>query len=166
MATFKDTAGREWMVAIDAPSIMRIRETCDPQFMLNDANENNTYSRMQEDPVVLCRVLFELCLKQRQERDISEEAFYLGIIGDVIDDATAALLKAILSFSPRRTRELLEAFADKETRIQHLLSQTALDKIKDPQIEERMLTAAKARIDAAIEGYLTPLKSATSLPGS
>jgi hypothetical protein len=108
VASFRDNAGQEWELRIDAPTIMRIREECDPQFMLGDeSSDGNTYVRMQQDPALLCRVIYILCGKQRLERGVNEEEFYLQVMGDAIDSATDALLKSILSFIPRRARALL-----------------------------------------------------------
>lgn len=166
MASFNDNSGKEWEVRLDAPTIMRIRGECDPRFMLEGDGEDNTYQRLQTDPVLLCRVIFHACHKQRGERQISEETFYFDVIGDAIDAATDALLKAMQSFTPRRMRELLGAFAAKQTRIRQLVTEKALARLNDPGLEEALVAMVDKQIDAAFAESLTPPSSATSSPAS
>lgn len=164
MASFTDNKQRQWDIAIDAPSILRIREDCDPRFLLNDDEDDNTYTRMQTDPVLLCRVIFLLCAKQRTERSVTEEDFYLNVIGDAIDDATEAMLEAIKSFIPRRMREWVVASAAKATKLKQMGIEKALAKINDPALEEKMLESLDQAMDAEVERMLTQLLSATNSP--
>jgi hypothetical protein len=166
MATFKDTAGREWQVAIDAPKIMRIREDCDSKFLLSDGERDNTYERLLADPVLLCRVIFLLCHKEIADRSLSEEEFYLGVIGDAIDAATEAMLKAIISFTPRRTREVLEVCAAKTEKFQQLAVAKALAKINDPTLEARLMEKIDADLTQALDQILTPPASASNTAAS
>jgi len=165
MATFKDSQDREWTIAIDAPTIMAIREDCDANFLQHDSEEDNTYNRMLEDPVLLCRVIFLLCKVERESRGVSEETFYLGVIGDAIDRATDALLKAIVNFTPRRTRVLLEMFASQE-KIRQTAIEKAATRINSPELAAEISEKLAAKADAEIEKVLTQLKSATSSPVS
>lgn len=113
MARFTDAEGRDWSLTIDAPKIFAIRSEFDPEFLKGDfeSRDSNTYARLLSDPATLCGVIFVLCAEDRGKRGIEEREFYLGVMGDAIDAATAALLEAIKSFIPRRTREVLAAFA-------------------------------------------------------
>ncbi len=165
MPTFKDNKNREWEIAIDAPSILRIREECDPQFLLDDTEENNTYIRMQMDPVLLCRVIYLLCQKQIDERNVAEESFYKEVIGDAIDGATKALLGAIANFTPGSTRKLLEAVAQKSEQVQQQAAELALARISDPEWEKRILQQMEEQLDAVIDHSMQRL-SATSSPDS
>jgi hypothetical protein len=166
MASFKDNAEREWEITIDAPSILRIREDCDPKFLLNDGDEDNTYRRLQADPVILCRVIFLLCTKQRAERNVTEEDFYLNVIGDAIDSATDAMLKAIVSFTPRRTRQLLGAFAAREDAIRQRAIERAIEKVNDPELERKVLAEVDRLFDEGIDKFLTRQRNVTDTPDS
>jgi len=166
MAKFKDNEDREWNIRIDAPAIMQIREDCDSQFLFDDGEKQNTYQRLQSDPVLLCRVIFLLCAKQRSDRGITEEEFYFSVIGDAIDSATEAILKAIVFFTPKRTRELLSAVAKRTERMQDQAIRMALEKINDPAIEEKLMAGLKEAIDADIESRLTRLSNVTDMQGS
>jgi hypothetical protein len=165
MASFKDNAGREWTIAIDAPTILTIREECDPLFMLESAKSASTYERLESDPATLCRVIYCLCDEQRKERGISEASFYGEVIGDAIDAATDALLKAIISFSPRRQRKLLEAAAGMRERIQRKGIDTILAKIAEPEVEEAIMASVSQEIEKAMAKILsTPQSSASRSP--
>jgi hypothetical protein len=133
---------------------MAVREECDPRFMIGDDQADNTYTRLLADPALLCRVIFVLCDKQRMERGVSEEAFYLGVIGDAIDAATTALIQAIVTFTPGRTRQLLEASIARSERLQQAVVAKAMEKIDDPAAEARLIAAVQPAIDAALEGLL------------
>lgn len=166
MASFQDSRDREWQIALDAQSILAIRADCDPDFLLNDFDrQDNTFSRLQADPVLLCRVIYLLCSEQRQERSVTEKEFYLGVMGDAIDRATEALMGAIVSFSPRRTRETLEAFA-KQEELQTEAMQRATAKVADPKLREEMLSRIDAEVDARLAAAMTQFGSAGSSPGS
>lgn len=166
MPSFKDNKDRIWQIRIDAPSIMRIREECDPRFLLEDSETENTYLRLQADPVLLCRAIYMLCQKQIEQRDVSEEDFYMEVIGDAIERATEALLEAILNFTQPSMRSLLKAVASKTATVQSRAIEIAMAKVNSPQIEEQLLEAIQGKIDADVEKALTRLGSVTSSPDS
>jgi len=165
MPTFKDNKEREWDVAIDAPKIDKIREECDPNFLLHDSEKENTYERLLNDPVLLCRVIYILCTKQREERGVTEEDFYMEVIGDAIDRATQSMLKAIVSFTPRRTRAVLEVFATHDNLRQEAIEK-AVSKISDPKLAEEIMKNLQSKVDSDFQQLLTQLSSATSSPDS
>src|SRR5689334_4376134 len=130
MATFKAN-NQDWSLRLDAPTITRVRQECDPEFL--QANEAyKTFERVASDPVLLCRVIYLLCEKERKERKIEEENFYLHVLGsgDAIEQAAEALKDAILSFTPPRMRGLLTASAAKNERIRQIATDKALARIQ------------------------------------
>lgn len=165
MAQFKDNKDQEWEVKIDAPMIMKIREDCDPNFLLNDDEHDNTYTRLQVDPVLLCRVIFLLCSKQREERQITEEDFYMEVIGNAIDRASEAMLAAIRSFIPRRTRALLDVFAAQD-KLQQDAIEKAVTKINSLELREKLKASIEDKIDAEYQRVVTQLESVTNTPDS
>lgn len=162
MATFIDAKERPWELRLDAPTIMRIRQDCDPRFLLNDSPEDDTLLRMQRDPVLLCRVILLMCDKDRQQRDVSEEDFYLGVIGDAIDRATEAMLEAITFFIPRAKRELMLAGVARQQAMQEKIIALTKSKLQDPKMEEAVLRQVEEIIDASLGVHVTPPTNATS----
>lgn len=166
MASFKDAAGREWLLKITAPVILQVRAECDPDFLLEKGDQENTYDRLRRDPVLLCRVMYVLCSKQRLENGLSEEQFYLGIIGDAIDEATRALHEAIQFFIPRRSRELAQAIAAKTEKMADLTTAQILQRINDANLEASIVAMVNEKMDEALAKILTPPSSVSSTPDS
>ena len=165
MPSFVDNKERPWDLLIDAPAAMRIRSDCDPKFLLNDGAEDNTYTRLATDPVLLCRVIFLLCEKQRRERGITDEDFYLEVMGKAIDRATEAMLAAIVNFTPARTREILLTVAQL-TQTQAKAVSMTLERISDPAIQEMFIAELAAKLDLEALGISIPSKSVMPSPDS
>ena len=167
MAAFKDTSGREWEIRIDGPAILRVRENGDEKFLLKDDDENNTASRLSDDPALLCHVIYLLCEKQRNERGVTLDSFYQEVIGsgEAIEAAGEALEKAIANFTPPRKRDFITAVASKQRKVEDLAMAQAMAKLNDPELEDRIAAAINERIDAALNKLTRP-SSATSSPDS
>lgn len=164
MATFADNKKREWEIRLDAPAIMRIRADCDPKFLLHDSPEDNTFMRLRSDPVLLCRVIYLLCDKQRQERGVTEEDFYLQVIGDAIDSATEAMLAAIVFFTPKADRILLEAGVKRQQAMHSKIVELAMRKMDDPALEEAILEQVEQVLESRL-GVTLP-KNVSASPES
>ena len=166
MPTFTDTAGREWIISLDAPTITRIRQEFDPLFMLNDSTESNTFTRLQSDPVILCGAVAIICEQQRVDRGISEAVFYAEVIGEgnAIEKATEALLAVMLNFIPLRMRPAVEASVAKQRRIQELALERMTAALNDPKLEERFLSELDENLARLVNW--TPPASAIDLPAS
>lgn len=168
MPSFRDNKDREWELRIDAPSIDKVREDYDPKFLLNDNDQDNTASRLANDPALLCHVIYVLCGKQRAERNVSLDEFYGEVIGsgEAIEAAGEAVAKAIANFTSPQKRKFIEAIAQKERQIESLAIEKALAKINDPSLQERILASLDNNLDEAINKALMPRSNATSSPDS
>lgn len=166
MASFKDASGKEWSVSLDAPAIMAIRAECDPDFMLEREGQEGTYDRLQRDPVLLCRVIYHVCAKQRLSSGITEQAFYEQVIGDAIDAASQALLDAMLLFTPKRSRDLAKAIAAKTDRVAELGMARVMARLNDPAMEAQALAMLDQKIDEAMRIFSTRQLPASSTPAS
>ena len=158
MAKFKDTQSREWTITLtDASAIMEIRKS-DSEFLKGEPA--HTFARLENDPFLLCQVIYVLCLKQIQERGLSEEDFYLGIIGDSIEVASDALIEAIVDFFPRGKRELLNALASKTARMNAIGMERAMARLNDPNLETMLVSNLERKLDAHLKEFMTPFVSA------
>ena len=164
MASFKGNTGQEWAVAIDGPTIMRIRQELDPKFLKDDHEEDNTYARLDSDPALLCMVMYALCEEQCKERGFTDKQFYTQLVGDAIADATEALLKAILFFIPSQSREILKAAAEKRDRILQAGRSKILAVVNDPELETAVMASLESQLDETIQNLLTQRKTATATP--
>lgn len=158
MPEFVDKSQRTWEVTLDAPTCMVIRKECDPDF-LKDINPHqpSTFARLAGDPVLLCNIIYLICRKQMIDRGVSQEEFYTGVMGSVIDDATSALKQAIVNFSPKRTREMLEMFQQQD-RVEAEMTRKAMARLDSPEV--------KAQFESKLDSLLTSFLSATDTPDS
>jgi hypothetical protein len=157
VAKFADRFNREWLVELDVAGFERVQKETgvDLQAVVDElgalGGRTEQIGALTRDPVRLVRVLWVLCERQAANKApaVAPEEFGRGFGGDAVEDASGALLDELVSFTPRRVRELLRA---------------GLAQVK----QER--DAATAKLLAAIEaGALrgdTPSTPATSAPVS
>jgi len=162
MRSFKDADGRDWDVEVTVGTIKRVRATLDLDLTEIDSA---IYKRLA-DPVLLADLLFVVCERQANDRDLSDEDFGRGLRGDPIDDATAALLDAVADFFPGRRRSLLQAMISKSATLQEQAAKMAMDKITDPETEKATLAAMRRDMDAEVAGALTPSSGLTNSQAS
>jgi len=105
MATFTDTAEREWVIDIDVNALRRVRKRLDLNLM--DLIAGETLDRLADDPVLLVDTLYVLCEEQAEREGVSEVEFGKAVRGDVIDAAVTAFLEALTDFYPSRKRTIL-----------------------------------------------------------
>lgn len=165
MASFKDKDGRAWELQICGPTIDLVREEVDPLFLLDDdTKEVNTSNRLNNDPALLCHVIYLLCRKQCEKREVTLDDFYSQVIGsgETIEAAGEALAAAIVNFTPPKKRAFIQAVAAKQKAVEELAMAKAMAALNDPALEAKIL----ASIDEAIAKALTPPTGATDLPGT
>lgn len=169
MASFKDSKQRDWDIRICGPTIDLVREEVDPKFLLDDdGNEKNTGARLESDQALLCHVIFLLCKKQREERDVGLDEFYQDVIGtgEAIEAAGEALTAAIENFTRPATREFIKAVNKKQKAVAELARAKALARIEDPTLDPKISAALDKNLDGVIEKMLTQLGNATNSPDS
>lgn len=150
MPTFK-TGEQEWLVRLDAPTIAEVRERVGVD--LADTT-GQTFAKLQQDPVSLVNSLWVIVEKQALQRGVTDEQFGASLVGDPIEEATEALLNAIVDFFPRRKREILRAMLARQKRIQAKAESLTMDYATDEASEEKTLER--------IRGLLTQWSGATN----
>ena len=163
MASFTDRDGRSWEVQICGPTIDLVREEVDPLFLRDDDTKDvNTATRLNSDPALLCHVIYLLCKKQCEKRDVSLDDFYSGVIGngETIELAGEALAAAIINFTPPKKRALIEAVAAKQKAVEELAIAKGLAALNDPRME----AAVQQGIDEAIKKMWTRLNGVIGSP--
>ena len=138
MHSFTDNAGRTWTVEITVADLKRLRA----MLGIDIANltepdappEEQLLARLATDPVLLVDVLYVLCLDQAEKAGVTDEQFGRAMAGDAIEEATEALLEAIVDFTPNpRERARL-------ARVKKGLYETRamLDDLYDERLEKRI----------------------------
>ena len=101
--------------------------------------EGDLIERLMNDPVTLCDVLFAACQPQAVQQDVSDEAFGQGLAGDVIADATTALLEGLVAFFPEPKRRLLQQAAAKYQVVQTKAMAMVQARLESPELETQLL---------------------------
>lgn len=100
--TFRDVAGRDWILALTVGDLKRLRK--DLGVDLLEAARGDLLSRLADDPVLLADVLAVLLAPERDAMGLSADDFRARLRGSVFDDAGACLVRALLDFFPLSQR--------------------------------------------------------------
>lgn len=119
-------------------------------------------NEMAADPIVLCEALWALIKPQADANGLTQEAFYRGLRGDVLAEATRALLEGVADFFPTRERELMMAALAKANEVREALLQAQeaqLARIDPGSLTQSLLKASGAPSSSA------PASAASTQPG-
>lgn len=95
--TFKDAAGREWLVRIDCNALRRIRDGLGVSF--GDWKEiGELLKRMLFDDLFACEVAYLVVKPEADQRKIGEEGFFAEMHGDAIARASEAVERGLVDF--------------------------------------------------------------------
>jgi len=154
MSRFTDTAGRDWIVAVNVFSIKRVRVALEIDLtQVYDADGTDILTRLANDPVALVDVLYVLCRDQAVERDLSDEDFARAVAGDVIDQATGAFVEAMIHFFPHRQSRPLAAIWARVTRGDERVAEALLDRVEGGSLDrlvDDQVTKAIMEMDNAL----------------
>lgn len=147
MATFKDAAGREWALSIDAWLVkqVRIRTGVELGKLLDD--NMRPLMELVSNCEKLVDVLWVLCEEQAAKLAVDESQFARGLSGDGLERAVLAFEEAFALFCPSRQREVLRALA-----------------AKVQQVEAANVAKALAAIEAIDPNALTTSTTSASKP--
>lgn len=142
--SFVDTQGREWKLALDFDLHEQVYER--EKVMLLSLGDNNCelLARLHTDVKLLVNVLWVLCEEQAAALGIvgtdempATRQFAKGFGGDVLENAAAALVAAVIDFFPNQEQRLaLSTLMEKARATGSLLTQAMLTKIQalDPNL--------------------------------
>ena len=116
MQKFVDRAGRIGIVDIDNTTLRRVKTLTGVHLL--EAIDGDLITRLSTDPLLLGDVLYAICKPQADQPQITDEAFGEGLAGNSIDDATGALLEALINYFPESRRRLLRKAAEKQKLIE------------------------------------------------
>ena len=165
MRTFK-VEGREWILRIDAPSIVAVRNEHD----VNLGQGVECFDKLTADPVKAQQVLWTLCRKQAETAGVSSEAFFEMLSdGDVGEFAGRQLFEAIIDFFPSSQREGLRKMLATHFEAMQAAGEMIAERVEAEQksgtIKQRAMDEVRARLDDLF-GPSTPLKSVSDLQES
>ncbi len=116
LTSFTDANGTLWSVAISIAAVKRVRELTEVdlgKFFGRGPEAERTREQLS-DLVTVANVLFAIVKPQADAKGITDEQFGEALVGDVIGQASEALIEGLLSFQPSREgraalRQLLAA---------------------------------------------------------
>ena len=165
MQKFVDRVGRIWIVDIDNTTLRRVKALTGVQLL--DAIDGDLVTRLSTDPLLLGDVLFAICKPQSDKQEVSDESFGGGLAGNAIDDATAALIEALIDYFPEARRRLLRKAAEKQKMIESR-GMTAIEKrLDDPNLVDKIVEdlERKLSVPTSSETSSDSPASLESIPG-
>jgi len=135
MRVFTDANGRSWSLAVDLPN--RDRVLADTQFDLFEAIDQDQLAKLSR-PQVLIPVLFSLSRPDAEAAKITPEQFARAMIGDVLEEASEALLGALTDFFPSRRRKPLQALLAKSKEASDRQAEILMQRVSDLNVSDLM----------------------------
>lgn len=102
---FHDNQGGQWVISLTVDTVKEVRNQLGFDLLAIDDQKNLT--QLAGDMILLVDVLWLICESQAASRDISSKQFGERLVGDPIEQATSALLRALCDFFPSRRRAIL-----------------------------------------------------------
>jgi hypothetical protein len=100
MKAFRDTEGREWLIAIHVAQHKRVRDLTGVDLYGLVDNKFEGLSALLGDPAQFVDVLYVLCRDQAEKRGLSDWDFGSAMAGDAILSARDAFLAELGDFFP------------------------------------------------------------------
>lgn len=146
MRIFK-VGGKDWMLRIDAPSILAIRSEHSI-----DLGGVECFDALTVDSVKCQQVIWSLCRKQAESAGISEASFFeLLADGDVGEQAALQLFEAVIDFFPSSQRaglrKMLAANWEAVQAAGEMVAQRVEAEASSGTLKAQLMAEAKARLD-------------------
>ena len=142
-----DRKSNVWIVEIDTSTLRRVKAVTGVNLL--ECVEGDLIERLSSDVLLLVDVLYAILQPQADQQQITDEQFGEGLAGDVITDATTALLEAMVAFFPEPRRRLLKTAAAKYAAVQTKAMEMVQAKLDSPELEKQLID--QLRIDLTLE---------------
>lgn len=152
--TFTDAQGRVWDVTVTVATIKRVRALLGVDLL--EAVAGKLVDQLLRDPILLADVVYAVCKPQADAAGVSDEAFGEALAGQPIDNATEALLRAIVAFCPSPTdrKNLGQAIAT-TNRVLEKTRELISAKLADERMETAAMQAVEREMETAFERVMT-----------
>lgn len=145
MKSFRDNAGRAWVLAIHVLAVKRVRGMLgiDLYSLIDDRFQG--LGKLLADPVQFVDVLYVLCKDEADRLGVTDEDFGRAMAGDAIELASTAFLEELTDFFPDpRVRAGIRKVIEASKRVRDSLMsrlENRLDAI-DPEAEANRLSGS------------------------
>lgn len=108
MASFKDTAGRDWRIKLDFDLQRRVRQATGLKLQ---AEGFNSFAELSTNMDKLAETLWLAVEKQAGERGVTKDGFWSALDGTAMHAGELAIREAAIEFAPAGQRDAFrEAF--------------------------------------------------------
>ena len=133
---FTDSKSRVWSVAVNVGALKRCIDLAGID--LADTVEGDLFDRLALDPILLCNALAAVCRPEMERQNVTDEDFAEGLAGDVIDQAAAALIDAIVYFFRLRHGGIVAKIATKKGEVERMALEAVDRFIDSGEIEKKV----------------------------
>lgn len=144
MRTFVDNSGRTWTISVNVGSVKRMRDLAKVDLMGETLAV--CIGKLSDDPLVLTEALWSILLPQAEKLGISQEEFAEAIGGEVIANATDALMDEIVDFFPGPKRKIMRRILDRTRDAEKQMMDRMEQMVDSPEVQKK--------IDETIESVL------------
>ena len=111
---FKDSKGQIWTLNINIGHYLAMKSKLGIDISESFNSEDNWMTRLasHEGIEILLGMIDILLESERQSRDLTLDQMYEGMNGDVVAEATSALIEAIVLFLPAHKQKALRLIVD------------------------------------------------------
>jgi len=146
MHTFTDADGKKWTIQLDTRMTRAIRSEIGVDLLNLD---EKTIADLTQNDEILVDVISFICTDQIKRREMSEVDFARCIIGDVIDDASDALINELVFITRRNRRVIMKKAWEKTKAAEKKMTDHAM-MILDSGIVEEKVEEAIQEMEAGI----------------
>jgi hypothetical protein len=172
MKSFKDTAGRTWLVQVNVGTIKRVRDLLGVDLLAIVEDGAKLLRDLADDPVRLVDVLYAVLKPQADAATpyVNDEQFGEAMFGDPIAAGFEALVEAVTDFFPQaRQRKALTTLMGKFWLTANLIldqSQTAIESIDPVAIVQAAQEKAQAAQEKAGAKHSKPRTKSETTSGA
>ncbi|MEW4451291.1 hypothetical protein AB1L30_01270 [Bremerella sp. JC817] len=147
---FTDSKNRKWDATVDVPTVKQIRNLLKVDLLELLNGRHDVLQKLIDDPILLVDALYLVCREQCQSRNITDEEFGRGLVGDGIDNAVDAFLVGVAHFFPKGRRQVVLGVIQKLNQSLDRVTAKSLQALADPRVDQ----AIDREADQAIEKWL------------
>jgi hypothetical protein len=144
---YKDTKGQLWTLNINIGHYMAFKTKLGIDISESFDNDNNWMAKVaaHENLPLLLEMIDILTAGERDSRDLTLDQMYEGINGDVVADATEAMIEAVVLFLPAHKQKALRLIVDSV--------KVGMDRalIKMEKETQKLMDTLPAQMDAQID---------------
>lgn len=159
--SFKDTAGRDWLITLNYATIKRVHaETSLDLRKLVDGDEKNPLEPCYEfvsDPLAFGPALYTILKPDLEKKSISLEAFLESLDGDAAYAAGQAFVRAYVDFFHAAKKAALHKLIDKSAEMWAAGTKVATTKMGE--IDVGVITK---KLEAEIDAHVAKLLNSSS----